>query len=83
MLNAISKKFELIDATIKVYDSIFFFFFMTKPLVSPKDLIEKIHSNLSSFGKWDKDYLYSTVYDLQEEYLRSYLKKLGFDYDKG
>lgn len=80
-LNAIARKFELIDFTVKVYDSIFFFFFMRKPMVKPNELIEKIHKNISNFGVWGKEYLYTTVYDLQEEYLRKDLEKLGFDYD--
>ena len=80
-LNEIIKKFKLIDATIKVYDSIFFFFFMAHN-IKPIELINSIQKNISSFGAWDKDYLYGTVYDLQEEYLRKDLSKLGFDYDK-
>ena len=82
-LNAISIKFKLIDVTIRIYDTIFFFFFMMKPSVKPIELIETIHKNISTFGKWDKDYLYNTVYDLQEEYLRKDLEKWGLDYDKG
>ncbi|MBU1854876.1 MAG: hypothetical protein KKF89_04095, partial [Nanoarchaeota archaeon] len=66
----------------KIYDSIFFFFFMKKPLVKPLEVIERIQKNLSSFGNWDKDYLHNTVYDLQEEYVKKDLEKLGFDYDK-
>ncbi|MBU1005226.1 MAG: hypothetical protein KKC54_08095 [Nanoarchaeota archaeon] len=82
-LDAIAKKFELIDVAIKIYDSIFFFFFMTKPMTQPKELIESIHNNLSNFGEWDKEYLHNTVYDLQEKYLRKDLDRFGFDYDKG
>ena len=82
-LNAIAKKFELIDVTIKIYDSIFFLFFMTKPKVKPLELIKKIQNNISSFGPWEKKYLYTMVYDLQEKYLRKDLEKIGFDYDKG
>lgn len=82
-LTAIAARFELIDSTIKVYDLMFFFFFITKPMVKPAELIESIQNNISAFGKWDEKYLYSTVYDLQEEYLRKDLQKWGFDYDKG
>ena len=81
-LNAIAVQFKLIDATIKIYDSIFFLFFMSRN-VKPAELIEKIQKNISNFGFWDKEYLYNTVYDLQEEYVRKDLEKLGFDYDKG
>ncbi len=81
-LNAISSKFKLIDPTVKVYDSIFFFFFLSRN-IKPMELIEKIQKNIANFGVWDKDYIYSTVYDLQEEYLRKDLEKLGFGYDKG
>ena len=56
---------------------------MMKPSLKPIELIETIHKNIGAFGKWDKDYLHNTVYDLQEEYLRKDLEKLGFDYDKG
>jgi len=81
-LNAIAIQFKLIDTTIKIYDSIFFLFFMSRN-VKPVELIEKIQKNISNFGFWDKEYLYNTVYDLQEEYVRKDLEKLGFDYDKG
>lgn len=81
-LNAVAKKFKLIDVTIKVYDSILFFFFLFRG-IKPIELIEKIQKNISNFGVWHKDYLFTTVYDLQEEYVRKDLEKLGFDYDKG
>ena len=81
-LKAIANKHKLIDPTVKVYDSIFFFFFMSRN-VKPNELIEKIQNNISNFGIWDKKYLYTTVYDLQEEYVRKDLEKLGFDYDEG
>ena len=41
-LNAAVKKFELIDSTIKIYDSVFFLFFMPKPSLKPTVLIESI-----------------------------------------
>ena len=82
VLRAIASKYKLIDVTIKVYDSIFFFFFMMRN-VEPNKLIKSIHKNILGFGDWVKDYLYGTVYDLQEGYLRKDLEKWGFDYDKG
>ncbi|MBS3102857.1 hypothetical protein J4458_05425 [Candidatus Woesearchaeota archaeon] len=82
-LKAISIKYKLIDVTIKIYDKTFFFFFMMKPSVKPMELIETLHKNIDSFAKWDKDYLYNTVYDLQEIYLRKDLEKLGLEYEKG
>ena len=81
-LNAISSKFKLIDPTVKVYGSIFFFFFLNRN-VAPIKLIEAIQKNIASFGIWDKDYLYTTAYDLQEKYLRKDLEKLGYDYAEG
>lgn len=81
-LNAIAIKFKLIDPTVKVYDSIFFFFFLNRNF-APIELIETIIKNIANFGVWDKNYLYTTIYDLQEKYLRGYLEKIGFDYDKG
>lgn len=80
-LNAIANKFKFIDVTIKIYDSIFFLFFMSKNI--KPILIEKIQNNISNFGIWDKDYIFTAVYDLQEEYVRKDLEKLGFDYDGG
>ena len=82
-LNAIAVKLNLIDTTIKIYDDVFFFFFMMKPLTKPLNIIETIQKNITGFGEWDKEYLYNTVYDLQEEYLIKYIKKFGFNYDEG
>jgi len=81
-LNAIAKKFKLLDVTIKIYDSTFFFFFMARN-IKPTELINLIQKHMSYFGAWDKDYIYGTVYDLQEEYVRKDLKEWGFDYDSG
>ena len=83
VLSAIVKKFELIDATIKIYDTIFFLFFTMKPSVKPLDIIESIQKNIGSFAEWTNDYLYTSVYDLQEKNIRKDLRKLGFDYDRG
>jgi len=46
-------------------------------------LIDAIQKNINSFAEWDKDYLFTGVYDLQEKYIRKDLKHFGFDYDKG
>ncbi len=81
-LNAIASKFKLIDPTVKVYDSIFFFFFLNRN-TAPIELIKTIQKNIASFGIWDKEYLYTTAYDLQELYLRKDLEKWEFDYDEG
>ncbi|MAF36392.1 hypothetical protein CL622_04710 [archaeon] len=84
MLKAVEKKFALIDVTIKIYDTIFFFFFMTKPSVIPQELIETIQTNLESIQcKWNSEFVYTGVYDLQELYLREELKKWGYEFDKG
>jgi len=84
-LEKVAKKFELIDITIKIYDSIFFLFFMVKPIIKPIEIIESIQKAISSLENedWDKEYLYTGVYDLQEDYVKKDLKKLGFNYDKG
>lgn len=50
-LDAISKKYELIDPTIKIYDSIFFFFFHIPKSLAPAELIESINKNISSFAE--------------------------------
>ncbi|MFH1916765.1 MAG: hypothetical protein ABIJ21_05855 [Nanoarchaeota archaeon] len=82
MLQAVGKQFKLIDVTVKIYDDIFFFFFLFHT-ARPVDLINKLQEHLHEYGEFTSDYLYTTVYDLQEEYLRKDLKEYGFDYDKG
>ena len=82
-LTAVAKRFELIDVTIKIYDSIFFFFFMSKPSIAYGDIIDSIQKNIASFNSWSPEYVYDAVYDLQEEYIRRDLKKQGFNYDEG
>lgn len=83
VLNAIANRYELIDVTIKIYDSIFFLFFMKRPSISPAEIIDSIQKNLAHFGLWDPGYIDTTVYDLQEGYVRKDMEKMGFDYDKG
>ncbi len=83
LLRAIAKKYELIDVTIKVYNTIFFLFFQTKPMVKPVDLINSIQEHLEIFGSWDEKYVWTGVYDLQEKYVRKDLEKYGFEYEKG
>lgn len=82
-LNAISVEFGLIDATIKVYDNIFFFFFMFKPSLAPQNLIDSIRDRIDDFAKWEEEYLFTGVYDLQEKHVREYLRNKGYDYDEG
>ena len=82
-LEAVSKKFKLIDSTIKIYETIFFFFFHVPKALAPAALIESIQKNISSFAEWDNKYVFTGVYDLQEKYIRKDLDKFGFDYDKG
>lgn len=81
VLDSVVNKFDLIDVTIKIYKNIFFIFYMVKPSVVLKDLFDTIDSVISSFGNWNKDYVVTNVYDLQEKYVREDLLKLGFDYD--
>ena len=83
VLNAITSKFNLIDATVKVYDNIFFFFFHIPKSLAPIKLIESIQKNINSYAEWDEDYLFTGVYDLQEKDIRNYLKQEGFEYDEG
>jgi len=82
MLHAIAKKHNLIDPVIKVYDHIFFLFFMMHN-TSPQTLIESIQKNIVPFAAWDEDYIWTGVYDLQEHYLRDYLEKAGYAYEEG
>ena len=82
-LQAISVKFKLIDTTIKIYETIFFFFFFEPRSVAPAEVIGAIQKNISSFAQWDKGYAFTGVYDLQEKYIRKDLEKWGYDYEKG
>ncbi len=82
-LKAVAIKFGLIDVTIKVYDFMFFFFFMMKPSVTPNDLIESVQKNIASFADWAEKYLYTGVYDLQEDYVRKDLKSWVLTMIKG
>lgn len=82
-LHAVSMRFKLIDPTVKVYDTIFLFFFHIPKALAPATLINSIKKNASPFGEWDEEYLFSGVYDLQEKYLRKDLEKWGLNYDKG
>ncbi len=83
LLHAIAKKHELIDVTIKVYDTIFFLFFQSKPSLRPLDLIENIQEHINLFGSWDEDHVWTGVYDLQEKYVRKDLEKWKYDYERG
>ncbi len=82
-LDAVSKKFKLIDPTIKIYETIIFFFFHVPNSLAPAKLIESIQKNISSFAEWDNEYVFTGVYDLQEKYIRKDLEKFGFDFGKG
>jgi len=82
-LDSIAKQFELIDATVKVYDNVFFFFFMLKPSVIPQHLIESIQKSIDSFSSWAEEYAWAGVYDLQEDHLKKELERWGYDYEKG
>lgn len=82
-LTAISKKFKLIDVTIKIYDSVFFFFYVMNPSVAPLSLINEMQKSLCSFGDWEEEYAISGIYDVQKEYIRKFLKQHGLDYNKG
>src|SRR3989338_2656840 len=57
----------LIDVTVKVYDTIFFIFFMMKKNVKPITVIERIQEEINKFGKWHDGEFFGTAYDLQEE----------------
>ena len=83
VLHAVSKKFGLLDVTIKVYNVVFFMFCKMRPSTIPNDLRQAIQRNLPYFGSWDDEYVFDNVYDLQEPYVRKYLQDLGLDYDKG
>jgi len=82
-LQAIAAKLKLINPTIKVYDDIFFFFFHVPKAVAPAAIIDSIQKNIEAFATWDKEYVFTGVYDLQEKYVRKDLQQWGCDFDKG
>lgn len=82
-LGAISKKHNLIDPTIKIYNTIFFFFFHIPKSLAPALLLDSINKDITLFSEWDEDYIFMGVDDLQEKFLRKDLEKWGYDYDKG
>lgn len=82
-LHEIAVQYALIDATIKVYDTIFFLFYMTKPMVVPQQLINTIQEKIAPFSTWADQGFYNAVYDLQERFIREELHKWGYDYDQG
>ncbi|MBI5390208.1 hypothetical protein HZB02_01860 [Candidatus Woesearchaeota archaeon] len=80
-LDAIARKHKLIDQTIKIYNTIFFFFFHIPKSLAPAKLIEGISKDISLFAEWDEEYLFTGVYDLQEKFLRRDLEEWGYDYE--
>ena len=83
LLQAIAKRFELGDVTIKIYNTIFFLFFQMKLSLALQEIIDAVQEKITLFSKWDEDYVITGVEDLQERYLRKDLEKWGLDYDKG
>ena len=83
VLVAISRKDDLVDVTIKIYDDVFFLFFHLPRSLALAMLIENIRKNIKDFADWDKEYVFAGVYDLQERYIREDLKRFGVDYDEG
>lgn len=83
MLISLSRKHKIIDTTINIYDDIFFIFFHTPKSLAPSKLIQIIQNNISSFGTWDDKYVFTSVHDLHENFLRKDLESYGFDYDMG
>src|SRR3989338_4421610 len=63
-LNAISKKFSLIDSTIKIYEDIFFFFFHIPKSLAPAILLDSIDNNIPIFAEWDEKSIFIGVDDL-------------------
>src|SRR3989338_4642648 len=66
LLQTIAKRYELIDVTIKVYDTIFFLFFQMKLSLAPQEVIDAVQEKITLFSKWDEDYVITGVEDLQE-----------------
>ena len=51
--------------------------------LAPAGLNESINKDILLFAEWDKDYVFTGVYDLQDKFVRRDLEKWGFDYEKG
>jgi hypothetical protein len=83
VLEEVAKNLELIDVTVKIYNDIFFLFFLMKPKFAPAQIIDSVQEAIKPLGNWHPDFLFDGVYDLQEAYVRNNLEKMGFDYDKG
>ena len=81
-LKLIAEKMKLIDVTIKIYDTTLFFFFTTSS-IAPIEVVYVIQKRIAYFAEWDKEYIFSSVYDLQEEYVRKDLERFGFKYNDG
>lgn len=82
-LNEAGMKLNLIDATAKIYDNIFFLFFAMNPTLAAAQAIEEIQKSMAGIADWDSQYLFDGIYDVQEEYLKKYLAKTGLDFEKG
>jgi hypothetical protein len=83
VLQAIVRKYQLIDANIKIYDEVFFFFFHLPKGVSAGNIIDTIQQNIVNKERWDEEYVFTGVYDLQEHHVKEYLEKHGFEYEEG
>ncbi len=82
-LHSTAEKNRLIDVTIKIYERIFFIFCMIPLALAPQKVIDAIQCDIASLAEWEEGYLFKSVYDLQESYVREYLAKEGYDYDEG
>lgn len=82
-LTELAKQYELVDVTIKVYDNVFFLYFLPKPSLAPQTLIDTIQKTIRPFSSWAEECLWTGVYDLQENYLKKELEKWGFDCEQG
>ena len=82
-LNSVIQQFELIDVTIKIYNSIFFLFFTFKPRMVLQQIIDTIVEKIKDTEELTKDNICTATYDLQEPYVRKELSEYGFNYDEG
>ncbi len=82
-LKAVAEHYRLVDVTIKVYDTIFFLYFMLRPSIVLQNLIDAVQKTILPFSSWAEEYLWTGVYDLQDNYLRKELENWGFEYEQG
>ncbi|OIO66048.1 hypothetical protein AUJ68_01490 [Candidatus Woesearchaeota archaeon CG1_02_57_44] len=82
-LNKQAAELDLIDTTIKVYNTIIFIFFHMPKKLSQLELENSIQETIKPFGNWDEENAFMAIYDPQERFIRKDLERWGCNYDDG